>query len=55
MMKILACTCEHEFQDETYGKGKRAMNPKDSKEGEYTCTVCGKVHIKREGVKPVKK
>lgn len=43
--KIMKCTCNHEFQDETYGKGMRVFNPigKGSNQGDnYICTVCGK-------------
>lgn len=39
-MKITKCDCVHAFQDETYGKGMRAHNPRKS--GAYRCTVCGK-------------
>lgn len=35
---ILPCTCEHEFQDETYGKGNRVHNVNPI--GEAYCTVC---------------
>jgi hypothetical protein len=41
-MKILKCTCKHEFQDSLYGAGNRAMN--DMKSGQFRCTVCGTVH-----------
>ena len=47
---ILSCTCQHEFHDKTYGKGKRVMNP--TKKGvsnklldtavTFRCTICGK-------------
>lgn len=42
MSVILQCTCTHEFQDATYGKGMRVFNEtgKDQQAG-YRCTVCG--------------
>jgi len=40
---ILTCDCKHEFQDKTYGKGKRLHNrlnnTKDTRK--WRCTVCG--------------
>lgn len=50
---ILKCTCSHQYQDETYGKGNRVHNrckfgTKDG--GGGRCTVCGRVkelsHVK---------
>lgn len=40
---VLPCTCESEFQDKVYGKGKRLFNLRDRQKhkGEATCTVCG--------------
>ena len=38
-VKIMACDCEHEFQDKTYGKGRRVYNHAPSVSG-YRCTVC---------------
>ena len=35
---VLTCTCEHEYQDERYGKNKRLHNKTDKG---YRCTVCG--------------
>ncbi len=35
--KIKDCTCVHEFQDQTYGKGRRYFNKGVNK---YRCTVC---------------
>jgi hypothetical protein len=44
---IKKCTtkCKHEYQDKTYGKGKRVHNFKTSKDlpQKYTCTVCENV------------
>jgi len=40
MSKILPCDCEHSYQDQIYGKGKRVHN--EGKEKKVTCTVCGK-------------
>lgn len=39
MAIVIKCTCEHEFQDRTHGKGMRVYNvgAKESK-----CTVCSK-------------
>lgn len=37
-MKILKCTCKHEFQDSKYGKGMRVHTKKGN--GDYVCTVC---------------
>lgn len=41
---ILSCTCGNSFQDETYGKGKRVMNPTHKvdcyNKRQYRCTVC---------------
>lgn len=34
---ILPCSCNHEFQDRRYGKGKRVHN----QGAKTTCTVCG--------------
>lgn len=41
-MKILKCSCAHEFQDERYGVGFRAMNKCSPKSAAplYRCTVC---------------
>lgn len=38
---IKFCTCEHEYQDKTYGDHKRVHNI--TKKGELRCTVCEKV------------
>ena len=35
--KIAPCTCAHEFQDRTYGRGQRVHNR--TVKG-YRCTVC---------------
>lgn len=42
--KIVQCTCEHEFQDKTFGKKMRVHNKLQSSPGneKYRCTVCGK-------------
>jgi len=38
---ILKCTCNHQWQDEKYGKHRRVMN--ELKEGgTYRCSVCKK-------------
>jgi hypothetical protein len=41
---ILSCQCQHDWQDERCGKGKRFHNVcgmKKSNTPEYRCTVCG--------------
>lgn len=38
---IKKCTCEHEYQDKTYGKGNRVFNLCEGKKT-WRCTVCGK-------------
>lgn len=43
MVKIIQCTCKHDFQDKTYGKGNRVANTLDKTGGGARCTVCGKV------------
>ena len=44
MTKIMRCTCEHEFQDQTYGKQMRVFNERiaGGKVNGYRCTVCGR-------------
>lgn len=43
---ILICTCEHEYQDKKYGKGKRVhtLTQKGTAKEDpvFRCTVCGK-------------
>lgn len=43
--RIVSCSCAHEWQDKTYGKGKRVYNLiKSSGPGmpqRGRCTVCG--------------
>lgn len=36
--ELLKCTCQHEFQDATYGNGVRVHNV--NAKGEAFCTVC---------------
>ena len=40
---IKKCSCKHEYQDKTYGKGRRVFNEcvKDRKHTGWRCTVCG--------------
>lgn len=43
------CTCSHQFQDSTYGKGVRVCTPTvkvsaDKVNRDVRCTVCGKLH-----------
>ena len=50
--KILPCTCSHEFQDTTYGKGNRQFSTGKVKESGlqlHRCTVCSRtVELLRE-------
>ena len=43
MNTVMACTCKHDFQDKTYGRGLRLFNygRKINGTGGYRCTVCG--------------
>lgn len=44
-MAIIACKCQHVFQDERYGKGNRVHNKtlkyKGTSDPGWRCTVCG--------------
>lgn len=45
MIKVIKCTCKHEYQDEKYGKGNRVANSmKSTSATKFRCTVCGKEH-----------
>jgi len=48
MVKIIPCTCKHQYQDSKYGSGKRVGNECDKKSvgRSYRCTVCGTVSTK---------
>jgi hypothetical protein len=35
---VLTCKCVHDYQDRTYGKGRRLHTERKSG---YRCTVCG--------------
>lgn len=51
-MAIIKCTCEHEYQDKTYGKQLRVHNwavAKNNKDGGWVCTICERVKDKKEG------
>jgi hypothetical protein len=37
----VACTCDHAYQDEKYGKKIRVHNIKQDPSKGSTCTVCG--------------
>jgi hypothetical protein len=41
---VISCSCDHEFQNNEYGNGKRLANLNE-KAGKANCTVCGKQHI----------
>jgi len=51
MTRILRCGCKSEYQDQTYGRGKRLHNDCDSRTEEYRCTVCGTQHGREAGRK----
>ncbi len=41
--RVLPCSCQHDFQDKKYGKGKRLMNLTIKRNPTvWRCTVCGK-------------
>ena len=49
MMKVLPCSCLHEYQDKCYGRQMRIHNQapkKPDNNGGWTCTVCGKTKSK---------
>jgi hypothetical protein len=39
-VRIMRCTCKHEYQDKRYGEGKRVHNLAVKAEA-WRCTVCG--------------
>lgn len=43
-IKLLRCSCSHEYQDQQYGKGIRVFNTGTPKSivKKHTCTVCEK-------------
>lgn len=48
MVRIISCSCKHEYQDKKYGVGMRVHNeaPKVGKDASgkvtgFRCTVCG--------------
>lgn len=44
--KIVKCTCQHEQQDNMYGKGNRVANS-TSKANQYRCTVCKTLRVEK--------
>lgn len=42
MIKVIACGCKNEYQDERYGNGNRIANKTGATVETYRCTVCGK-------------
>ena len=41
MTKIMKCTCDHQFQDKTYGNGNRVFIQTKKSDGKlWRCTVC---------------
>lgn len=47
--RIVSCVCQHQFQDQRYGTGKRVANP--TAKGTYRCTVCQREHGGKEVAK----
>ncbi len=46
-------TCRSEWQDRTYGPGRRVWNPRGPKHpGEARCTVCGATAAMKEPQEP---
>lgn len=39
-IRILPCSCKHEYQDGKYGKLQRVHNGTET-DGKYRCSVCG--------------
>ena len=40
-VKVLKCTCSHNYQDKRYGKNMRVHNQTDKDHGNvWRCTVC---------------
>ena len=48
--KIMACGCQHQGQDEMYGKGMRLWNRLGDSDS-YRCTVCGNTNKGAAGKK----
>lgn len=48
-MKIIKCSCRHEYQDSIYGQGNRAHNTFHKNNGGYRCTVCNGEKRKSDG------
>lgn len=48
--KVIACDCDHEYQDKLYGNRQRVHNMttdgKDQAMKVWRCTVCDKQHTK---------
>jgi hypothetical protein len=44
------CTCRNDYQDATYGRGRRVHNwaPKKQTNGRFVCTVCTAQHTRTE-------
>ncbi len=47
MTIMIVCNCEHDFQDEMYGKQRRVANTNGKG---CTCTVCGKTTVGKGAV-----
>lgn len=37
---IKTCNCQHDYQDQKFGKGKRLFNRSGKKDGVDKCSVC---------------
>lgn len=48
MFAVVACQCQHDFQDKRYGKQGRlatvTQKAKSTERATVRCTVCGKEH-----------
>jgi len=49
-VKIMSCTCKHDFQDKEYGKQQRVHNYAEKKLA-FRCTVCKNEKLIRGEVK----
>jgi hypothetical protein len=51
---IAKCICNHEYQDQRYGKGNRVHN-QTNKLTKIRCTVCENINEQNEPKKEIKK
>ena len=52
MIKVMKCTCQHEWQDKLRGKGNRVFNYHEKK-NVWVCTVCGIEMTEPKKTKPM--